>query len=62
VHQLKRPMRLCLTSESGSEQLLVDATNRRGKAIKCLVSCTARIGPAGRQSGIVTMEQVADSQ
>jgi two-component system, chemotaxis family, CheB/CheR fusion protein len=61
VHQLKRPMRLCLSGESDSEQLVVDATNRRGKAIRCLVSCMALVGPEGRQGVIVTMEQVAES-
>jgi two-component system, chemotaxis family, CheB/CheR fusion protein len=61
VHQLKRPMRLCLNGESDSEQLVVDATNRRGKAIRCLVSCMALVGPEGRQGVIVTMEQVAES-
>ncbi|HZS62710.1 MAG TPA: CheR family methyltransferase [Gemmatimonadaceae bacterium] len=61
VHQLKRPMRLTLVGESDGEQVIVDATNRRGKAIQCLVSCMALMGREGRQGVIVTMEQVAES-
>jgi two-component system, chemotaxis family, CheB/CheR fusion protein len=59
VHQLKRPMRQTLTGESESEKLPLDATNRRGKNIRVLVTCMALVGPDGsRQGVIVTMEQV----
>lgn len=40
VQQLRQPIRDCLAQAETSEAITLDATNRRGKAIRCKVSCT----------------------
>jgi two-component system CheB/CheR fusion protein len=41
VDSLKQPIRACLTQEKEYEELILDATNRRGKHIRCRVNCTS---------------------
>jgi len=40
VDQLRNMIRSCLSKESESGEVTLDATNRRGKAIECKVTCT----------------------
>jgi len=40
VERLKKIVRPCLTGESDYQEAFLDATNRRGKAIRCRVICT----------------------
>lgn len=40
VHQLRPVIRACLSSEADHKEILLDATNRRGKPIKCRISCS----------------------
>ena len=59
VQQLIGTVRSCLTSATGHEQVVVDATNRRGKAIKCRVTCTPRTGPRKETQGVILwMEEI----
>jgi len=51
VEQLKTPIRAMLAGESISQELTLDAVNRRGKAIKCRVTCTPLAG-AGKEKEI----------
>lgn len=50
VEQLKGPLRACLAGESEREELVLQATNRRGRSFRCRVTCL----PLGvvRDSGI----------
>lgn len=60
VDQLKQPLRGVLSGESTREELVLDATNRRGRAFQCRVVCL----PLGNQSNgeisgaIIMMEPV----
>jgi hypothetical protein len=41
----------CLKGDDGDQQMTLDAVNRRGKSIRCKVSCTT-LSPLG--DGVVT--------
>jgi two-component system CheB/CheR fusion protein len=64
VQALAKAIRACLSGESESETLTLDAINRRGKPITCDVTCT----PMRRANGdkvrgvIVLMEEVGSRQ
>jgi two-component system CheB/CheR fusion protein len=64
VQALAKPIRACLSGESESETLTVEAINRRGKTIGCDVTCT----PMRRANGdevrgvIVWMEESSARQ
>ena len=47
VERLRECIDACLTTRSALEELTLDAVNRRGKAIRCKISCTPLEGPAG---------------
>jgi two-component system CheB/CheR fusion protein len=55
LETLKNPIRTVLAGESNSEVITVDATNRRGKAIKCQVTLTPRIGPDKEVMGVILL-------
>jgi len=60
VEQLKAPIRACMMDAADGQAVVLDATNRRGKAIKCRVSCTPfinldRPGPGA----ILLMEEMS---
>jgi two-component system CheB/CheR fusion protein len=63
VQTLAKPIRTCLAGESETEEVTVAATNRRGKAITCAVSCMPlRSSAEARIRGvIVVMEEAAHS-
>jgi two-component system CheB/CheR fusion protein len=55
VHQLRSMVRACLTGEADYRELLLDATNRRGKAIKCHVTCTPLPGHNKQGQGAILL-------
>ena len=44
VERLKAPIRACIEGRSEHEEVTLDAVNRRGRTIHCLVSCTPFAG------------------
>jgi len=56
--QLASPIKTCLDSNDGVQELTVRATNRRGKPFMCRVRCTATGGLDGARSVILLMEAV----
>jgi two-component system CheB/CheR fusion protein len=56
VDQLKPLLRACLAGDSGFREITLDATNRRGKPIRCKVTCTPMIGD-GVARVILLMEE-----
>ena len=62
VAQLKEPLRACLAGDSQREELVLDATNRRGRAFRCRVTCMP-LGDARDQdvSGVILMMEPADA-
>ena len=58
VAELRGAIRSVLAGESERKELTVDAVNRRGKKIRCKVSCTPLVTAAKKREGaIVMMEQ-----
>ena len=53
VEQLRECIAACLARQSDVGTLMLDAVNRRGKAIRCKVSCTPLEGPAGDIRGVI---------
>jgi two-component system CheB/CheR fusion protein len=55
VAELRGVIRPCLSGEAEHQEVVLDAVNRRGKSIKCRVSCTPlRVGQ-GRLEGVIIM-------
>ncbi|MGH7965298.1 MAG: CheR family methyltransferase [Candidatus Binatia bacterium] len=63
VQSLKNCIRAVLAEKSGHEEVVLHATNRRGKAIRCRVICTPlRDAGKGVQGGILLMEEGEEQQ
>jgi len=63
VDQLRQPIRTCLGGESNSLEVTLPATNRRGKAIQCKVTCTALIGSGKEIRGVIMlMEDLGNNE
>jgi two-component system CheB/CheR fusion protein len=59
VAELRPLIRACLGGEADSRDATVEATNRRGKRIRCRVVCTPLISPARKREGVIlTMDEV----
>lgn len=59
VHDLLTPIRACLAGEKPRQELILEATNRRGKRILCRVACTPLKGAERQSQGaILLMEEV----
>lgn len=60
LEQLTPPLHACLAGDSKREQLVLEATSRRGKAFQCSVTCIPLgLAEGGDISGVIMMmEQV----
>jgi two-component system, chemotaxis family, CheB/CheR fusion protein len=58
LSELATPIKKCLASGDGYQELTVQATNRRGKSFTCRVQCTAMGGLDAARSVILLMESV----
>jgi two-component system CheB/CheR fusion protein len=58
LNELAEPIKNCLSSGNGYQELTMQATNRRGKPFTCRVQCTATGGLDGSRSVILLMEAV----
>jgi two-component system CheB/CheR fusion protein len=55
VGELRAPMRACLQEGAEYKELVLDAVNRRGKAIRCRISCTPLVAMERRREGVILM-------
>jgi two-component system, chemotaxis family, CheB/CheR fusion protein len=53
VGELRPMIRACLSGEADSKELTVDATNRRGKRIRCHVVCAPLASMAQKRAGVI---------
>ena len=61
VEQLRHPIRLCLTGESGLEEVNLEAINRRGRKIQCQVTCTPLLNTdRSIQGAILFMKEIKE--
>jgi two-component system CheB/CheR fusion protein len=63
VERLRQPMRTCLSGIPGSsEEVLLEAINRRGRSIQCHVTCTPLIGTQGQIQGVILLMEKREEQ
>jgi two-component system CheB/CheR fusion protein len=55
VHQLRPIVRACLSGEADHKEILLDATNRRGKPIKCRIACTPLMASDNHRHGAILL-------
>jgi two-component system CheB/CheR fusion protein len=55
VEQLRTSVRAVLAGRTTFEEVVLEATNRRGKAIQCRVTCTPLIGANGEIQGVILL-------
>jgi two-component system CheB/CheR fusion protein len=60
VERLKRELRATLTGESGREEVVLEATNRRGRAFDCRVTMLPLGGDGQGIAGAILMMEPAD--
>ena len=63
VDQVRPALRQAISSEDGARTTMVDATNRRGRAVRCRVTCSPLVGNDKTVRGvIVVVEPQPDGQ
>ena len=62
VEQLKHPIRSVLEGKSDLQEVVLNATNRRGKTITCRVTCTAFSGGTEDRRGVVLMMETEQDE
>ncbi len=60
VEHLRPPLRACLASEVSQNEIVLEATNRRGKAIQCKVTCMPLSNIAGEIQGMILIMEERD--
>ncbi len=56
VEQLRQPIKACLAGGTGTG-VAVEAVNRRGKPIRCQVTCTPLLGPGAEPRGVILLTE-----
>lgn len=58
VEKLTTPIQRILSAKAEYDELVVDAVNRRGRKVRCRVTCHPRLGADGKVKGVILlMEQ-----
>jgi len=55
VGQLRDVIRPCLSGDSDHQQVVLDAINRRGRKIKCRITCTPLVTPSKKRDGVILL-------
>jgi two-component system CheB/CheR fusion protein len=61
VEELKQPIRAVLSGESDGQTLVLDATNRRGKELRCRVGLTPLINRDREVNGVILLMEETTS-
>ena len=56
VRELRQPVEACLDGGAGKQELTLDARNRRGRPIRCKVTCTPMRDSNGIRGAVLVME------
>jgi two-component system CheB/CheR fusion protein len=51
-----------LSGEASNQEIVLDATNRRGRAIECMVTCTPLEGADGQVGGVILFMDPSGAQ
>ena len=60
VAEVRAAARPCITGEAEHTEVTLDAVNRRGKKIRCRVSCTPLVGADGSRAGVIVLMEDAE--
>ena len=60
LEQLRQPVRACLSDGSNPQTVTLDATNRRGKAVRVKISCSPLTMLDQKQGVILLMSELGD--
>ena len=52
-------VRACMADGATQPGLVLDATNRRGRTVRCRITCTPRLGPEGQRMGAILLMEEA---
>jgi two-component system CheB/CheR fusion protein len=55
VQELKKPLQQFLAGDADDEQIIMEAINRRGQPIRCVITRTVRRGQDGKPEGVVLL-------
>jgi two-component system CheB/CheR fusion protein len=55
VERLRPALKACLAGDSAIEQVVLEAVNRRGKTIRCTVTCTPLMGSQNEVQGVILL-------
>ena len=55
VEQLRTPVRAVLTGRATFQEVVLDATNRRGKAFQCRITCSPLVGVERDTQGVILL-------
>src|SRR5262249_49784646 len=55
VEQLRRPLRNALAGNAEGNEIVLDATNRRGRRIRCKVTCLPLIVASKEVQGVIVL-------
>jgi len=59
VGQLRDAVRPCLAGDHEHQEFVLDAINRRGKKIKCRITCSPLVSPSKKREGVILlMEEI----
>ncbi|HEY2376658.1 MAG TPA: CheR family methyltransferase [Gemmatimonadaceae bacterium] len=62
VERIKQPMRECLTGNRQFIELQLEATNRKGRAIDCRVTCSPLLSARREIRGVIVMMEDLDAE
>ena len=55
VEQLRQPIRAVLAGETERAELTLDCRNRRGRSVRCPITCTQLAGANGETLGVILL-------
>jgi two-component system CheB/CheR fusion protein len=55
VEQLRTPVRAVLSSRSTFQEVVLEVTNRRGKAFQCRITCAPLVGAERDMQGVILL-------
>jgi two-component system, chemotaxis family, CheB/CheR fusion protein len=62
VQRLRSELKACLSGESPRQQVTLEAVNRRGKKIQCLVTCSPLVGADSAVTGAILLMEDVDGR
>ena len=62
VAELKPALLACLAGESAQEQTILEARDRRGRPVRCEITCTPLLNPEREIRGAIVLMETGDER